>query len=166
MLSFIGWEAVSHLTGELRDPRRQLPRAIACALAVVVVLYLGLAVATVGVLGTARPSDVPLADLMAAGLGAPGRTVTAALALLLTMGTMNTYVAAATRLAGALRAQGFRACLFPAGCSELGATVNRQGRFARDHGDAFISVEVQRVVNLDDDRRRRLVGALAGGLAG
>ena len=78
MLSFIGWEAVSHLAGELRDPARQLPRAILSALAVVVVLYLGLAVATVGVLGTSAPSDVPLADLMAAGLGQTGRTVTAA----------------------------------------------------------------------------------------
>ena len=72
MLSFIGWEAVSHLAGELRDPARQLPRAIFAALAIVVVLYLGLAVATIGVLGTAAPSDVPLADLMAAGLGSVG----------------------------------------------------------------------------------------------
>ena len=102
MLSFIGWEAVSHLAGELPDPARRLPRAIFGALAIVVVLYLGLAVATVGVLGTAAPSNVPLADLMAAGLGGPGRTATAALAVLLTMGTMNAYVAAATRLAGAL----------------------------------------------------------------
>jgi amino acid efflux transporter len=102
MLSFIGWEAVSHLAGELRDPTRQLPRAIFSALTVVVVLYLGLAIATVGVLGTAEPSRVPIADLMAAGLGSPGRTATAALALLLTMGTMNAYVAAAVKLAGAL----------------------------------------------------------------
>jgi amino acid efflux transporter len=106
MLSFIGWEAVSHLAGELKDPARQLPRAIFSALAVVVVLYLGLAVATVGVLGTQTPSRVPLADLMAAGLGAPGRTVTAALAILLTMGAMNAYVAAATKLAGALATEG------------------------------------------------------------
>jgi amino acid efflux transporter len=106
MLSFIGWEAVSHLAGELRDPARQLPRAIFAALGVVVVLYLGLAVATVGVLGTAAPSDVPLADLMAAGLGTTGRTVTAALAVLLTMGAMNAYVAAAIKLAGALAEEG------------------------------------------------------------
>jgi len=106
MLSFIGWEAVSHLAGELRDPARQLPRAIFAALGVVVVLYLGLAVATVGVLGTAAPSDVPLADLMGAGLGAPGRTATALLAVMLTMGSMNAYVAGATKLAGALAAQG------------------------------------------------------------
>ncbi len=106
MLSFIGWEAVSHLAGDLRDPVRQLPRAIFAALGIVVVLYLGLAVATVGALGTASPSKVPLADLMAVGLGAPGRTVTAALAVLLTMGAMNAYVAAAVKLAGALAADG------------------------------------------------------------
>lgn len=106
MFSFIGWEAVSHLAGDLSDPERQLPRAIFGALAIVVVLYLGLAAATVGVLGTAAPSDVPLADLMAAGLGAPGRTVTAALAVLLTTGTMNAYVAAAVKLAGALGDEG------------------------------------------------------------
>jgi amino acid efflux transporter len=106
MLSFIGWEAVSHLAGDLRDPARQLPRAIFAALGIVVVLYLGLAVATVGALGTAAPSKVPLADLMAVGLGAPGRTVTAALAVLLTMGAMNAYVAAAVKLAGALADEG------------------------------------------------------------
>jgi len=106
MLSFIGWEAVSHLAGELRDPARQLPRAIFGALAIVVVLYLGLAVATIGVLGTAAASDVPLADLMAAGLGSVGRSVTAGLAVLLTMGAMNAYVAAAVQLAGALAEEG------------------------------------------------------------
>jgi len=106
MLSFVGWEAGSHLVSGLADPARQLPRAIFAALGTMTVLYLGLAVATVGVLGTAAPSDVPLADLMGAGLGRTGRTVTAVLAVLLTMGTMNAYVAAAGNLAGALAAEG------------------------------------------------------------
>ena len=106
MFSFIGWEAVSHLAGELRDPQRQLPRAIFAALGVVVVLYLGLAVATIGVLGSGKPSSVPLAELMEAGLGAPGRTATAVLAVLLTIGTMNAYVAAAVQLSGALAREG------------------------------------------------------------
>ena len=103
MFSFVGWEAGSHLAGELKDPKRQLPRAIGAALAVVVVLYLGLAAATIGV---GAQSDVPLADLMGAGLGETGRSATAVIAVLLTMGTMNTYVAAATRLAGALAQEG------------------------------------------------------------
>ena len=102
MFSFIGWEAVSHLAGELPDPARQLPRAAFGALAVVAVLYLGLAVAMVGVLGAGEPSSVPLADLMEAGLGAPGRAATLFVAVLLTVGTMSTYVAAAVNLAGAL----------------------------------------------------------------
>jgi amino acid efflux transporter len=100
MFSFVGWEAVSHLVGELPDPRRQLPRAIAGALAVIVVLYVGLVVATIGV--GASSSTVPLADLMATGLGAPGRSITAALSVLLTVGVMNTYVAAALQLIGTL----------------------------------------------------------------
>src|SRR5689334_16541284 len=103
MFSFVGWEAGSHLAGELEDPARQLPRAIGAAVAIVIVLYFGMAAATISV-GTT--SDVPLADLMGAGLGEPGRMITALLAVLLTMGTMNTYVAAATRLAGALAEEG------------------------------------------------------------
>jgi amino acid efflux transporter len=99
MFAFFGWEAVSHLAGELRDPQRQLPRAIASALVIVAVLYLGLATASIGV---GASSDVPLADLMAAGLGETGRKVTAVLAVLLTMGTMNTYIAAASQLATTL----------------------------------------------------------------
>ena len=65
-------------------------------------LYLGLATVTVGVLGTTAPSAVPLADLMSAGLGSPGRTGTILVAVLLTLGTMSAYVAAAVRLVGAL----------------------------------------------------------------
>ena len=44
MLSFIGWEAVSHLAGELRDPAPPAPARDLRRAGVVVVLYLGLAV--------------------------------------------------------------------------------------------------------------------------
>ena len=56
MLSFVGWEAVAPLTTRFTDPARQLPRVIGSALAVTSVLYLGLAVATISVLGPARGS--------------------------------------------------------------------------------------------------------------
>jgi amino acid efflux transporter len=106
MLSFVGWEAVSHLAGDFADPGRDLPRAMLAAFAVVAVLYLGLAVTTVAVLGGATGSNVPLADLMQRGLGEPGRVATAAVAVLLTTGAMNAYVAGAGRLAGALAHEG------------------------------------------------------------
>ena len=106
MLSFVGWEAVAHLAGDFADPRRELPRAMLVAFAVVAVLYVGLAVTTVAVLGGAPTSNVPLADLMQRGLGDPGRVATAAVAVLLTTGAMNAYVAGAGRLAAALAAEG------------------------------------------------------------
>jgi amino acid efflux transporter len=102
MLSFVGWEAVAHLAGDFADPRRQLPRAMLAAFAIVAVLYLGLAVTTVAVLGGAQGSTVPLADLMQRGLGGAASALTAGAAVLLTVGTTNAYVAGATRLAGSL----------------------------------------------------------------
>lgn len=102
---FVGWESVAQLAGEFEDPRRQLPRAIALAFAVVAVLYAGLAVATVGVSATGR-STVPLADLISVGLGDAGRRVTAVLAVALTMATMNVYIASAAKLAASLAQTG------------------------------------------------------------
>jgi amino acid efflux transporter len=102
---FVGWEAVAQLAGEFERPATQLPRAMLIAFGTVTVLYVGLAVATVGV--TARStSKVPLADLIAVGFGGWGRDATAVLAVALTMGTMNVYLGGASKLAAALAASG------------------------------------------------------------
>jgi amino acid efflux transporter len=102
---FIGWEAVAQLAGEFRRPASDLPRAIGLSFAVVTVLYIGLAVATIGVTaGTA--SKVPLADLVSVGFGSAGRDATAVLAVALTMGTMNVYISGTAKLAAALGLEG------------------------------------------------------------
>ena len=102
---FIGWEAVAQLAGDFRRPEVDLPRAIAIAFVTVTVLYLGLAVATIGV--TSRTgSRVPLADLISVGFGRAGRDATAVLAVALTMGTMNVYLGAAAKLAASLGSEG------------------------------------------------------------
>jgi amino acid efflux transporter len=98
---FVGWEAVAQHAADFRDPQRNLPRAVAASFAIVTVLYLGLAIATV-VVPSARHSRVPLADLLGVGFGSAGRGVTVVLAIALTLGTMNVYVGAAAKLAGAL----------------------------------------------------------------
>ena len=102
---FVGWEAVAHLAGDFRDPRGQLPRAMALAYGVVTILYAGLAVATIAVDANSR-SKVPLADLMSVGLGHAGRNATSVLAVALTMATMNVYIASAAKLAAALATTG------------------------------------------------------------
>ena len=78
---------------------------MALAFGIVTVLYVGLAVATIGVTSGAH-SKVPLADLIAVGFGRAGRDATAVLAVALTMGTMNVYIGGAAKLAAALAQQG------------------------------------------------------------
>jgi amino acid efflux transporter len=102
---FIGWEAMAQLAGDFRRPERDLPRAVALAYAVIAVLYTGLAAATITT-ATATRSRVPLADLIAVGFGRAGRGATAVLAVVLTMGTMNVYLASYAKLAVALAGQG------------------------------------------------------------
>jgi amino acid efflux transporter len=101
---FIGWEAVAQLAGEFRRPSRDLPRAMALAFGLVSVLYIGLAVATIGV-SVGTDSRVPLADLVSVGFGHAGRDATAVLAVALTMGTMNVYMGGSAKLAAALAAE-------------------------------------------------------------
>ncbi|MCQ4214640.1 APC family permease, partial [Streptomyces longispororuber] len=68
--AFAGWEAVSHLSDGFRDPARDLPRATRWAWGVVAVLYLGLAVVTIGVLGgVAGRTSTPLTLLLERELG-------------------------------------------------------------------------------------------------
>lgn len=102
---FVGWEAVAQLAGEFKRPSVDLPRAIALAFAVVTLLYISLAVATIGIPGVSG-SRVPLADLVSVGFGRLGRDLTAVLAVALTMGTMNVYLAGGAKLAAALAKTG------------------------------------------------------------
>lgn len=105
--AFAGWEAVSSLAAEYRDPARDVPRATAIALVTVSVLYFALATTTVLVLGAAAgSSDAPLSDLMAMGIGPAARPVTAVVAVLLTLGTMNAFFAGAAKLGSALGRDG------------------------------------------------------------
>ncbi|GAA0363419.1 amino acid permease [Actinoallomurus spadix] len=105
--SFAGWEAVTHLSGEFRDPRRDLPRVTATTLVVVGVLYLGLALTCVLVLGPRLAgSTAPLTLLLQRGLGTAASVITAVMAMLLTFGTMNAYLAGASRLGAALARDG------------------------------------------------------------
>jgi amino acid efflux transporter len=99
MLSFVGWEAVAPLTTRFANPSRQLPRVIAIALAATTVLYLGLAIATIGVLGPHAASAVPLAGLLHRAIGPAGTAAAAAAAIILTLGTVNAYVTGAATMA-------------------------------------------------------------------
>ena len=99
MLSFVGWEAVAPLTNRFADPARQLPRVIGIALAVTSVLYLGLAIATVSVLGADAGVSAPLAALLRDAAGPAGTVAAAVAAVVLTLGAVNAYVTGAAEMA-------------------------------------------------------------------
>jgi amino acid efflux transporter len=105
--AFAGWEAVTSLAGDFRDPERDVPRATAIAIVVVGVLYFGVAAASILVLGPhAGKTSAPLSELLAIGLGGPARDITAIAAVVMTLGTMNAYFAGSSKLGAALGRDG------------------------------------------------------------
>ncbi|WP_421740593.1 APC family permease [Cellulomonas sp.] len=105
--AFAGWEAVTHLAGEFRDPRRTIPRATAIALVVVGVAYVALQYVTVTVLGqAASSSQVPLMDLVDVRLAGAGRVAVAVVAAIVTLGVLGTYLGAFAKLGASLGRDG------------------------------------------------------------
>ncbi|MFD9815009.1 APC family permease [Streptomyces sp. NPDC059080] len=115
--AFAGWEAASHLSGEFADPARDLPKVTRNTLLTITVLYLGLAVVTIGVLGpAAADTDTPLTVLLTRSVGAAARPVAAVAALFLTFGAVNSYLAGASRLGAALGRDGAAPRALAKGC--------------------------------------------------
>ena len=102
--AFFGWEAITHLSADFRDPRRDVPRATVLAVVLVTTLYLGLSLAVVGTAtyGTASLDRVAVAHLLARSFGVSAQVVAAGAAALITLGTANAFVAATSRLGYAL----------------------------------------------------------------
>ncbi|MFC4117418.1 APC family permease [Nonomuraea zeae] len=105
MFAFVGWEAASHLSAEFAAGRNGLFRATVVTLVVIALLYLGVSVVSVGVLGPGM-TGVPLTAMLETGIGGAARPITGVVAVLLTFGAVNTYLAGAARLGAALARDG------------------------------------------------------------
>lgn len=106
--AFFGWEAIAHLSSEFRNPERDVPRATLYAVGLVTILYVGVAVATVGTgtYGSPEVDRVSVARLLGDSLGVGAAGVAAFMALVISLGTSNAFVAAASRLGYALARDG------------------------------------------------------------
>lgn len=102
--AFAGWEAVAHLVGEFSDPDRDVPRAVAATIAVVTVLYLGIAAAVVltGTYGTDHVDHVAIGLLLQHTFGGNAGVVAAIIATVISLGTTNAFIAGVSRLAYSL----------------------------------------------------------------
>src|SRR6185503_4164752 len=74
LFAYGGWQTASFLAGEVRDPRRNLPRGLLLGVGAVIALYLGVSAVCLRVLG---PAGLPAAetrasDVLRAALGREG----------------------------------------------------------------------------------------------
>jgi basic amino acid/polyamine antiporter, APA family len=79
--SYLGWQDVTLLAEELRDPRRDMPVVLVGSVAVVIVLYTSIHVAVYLGLGGAAYSALPALDVATLALGAFGLTLLSGLLL-------------------------------------------------------------------------------------
>ena len=108
VFAFAGIEVALIPSGEVRDPERTVPKAIALAMVGATVLYIALQVVAQGILGAALPqSAVPLADAAGASLGAWGRSLLLAGAAIAMFGHLGGMTLSIPRIVYALARDGF-----------------------------------------------------------
>ena len=105
---FIGWEAISHISGEFADPQRDAIRGTLAAALIISILYFLTAFVVVGThsYGPAL-SDVSLVHIIKTSFGHYGAIVAGVAALFICMAPAIAYIGAASRLACSLAAGGF-----------------------------------------------------------
>jgi amino acid efflux transporter len=105
--AFAGWEAVTHIAGEFRDPRRTIPLATGIAVVAVGLAYLALQLVTVAVLGDrAADTAVPLLALVSTTAPGIGPAFVAVIAAVVALGVLNAYLGAFAKLGASLGRDG------------------------------------------------------------
>lgn len=108
LFSYGGWYYVNDIAGEIRDPKRNLPRALIFGMLLVAACYLLANMAYLAVLGHdgLAASNAPAADLMRQVLGEPGARLIAAGIAISTLGFCNISVIGAARVFQVMGADG------------------------------------------------------------
>jgi basic amino acid/polyamine antiporter, APA family len=108
LFSYGGWYYINDIAGEIREPQRNLPRALIFGMLLVAACYLLANVAYLAVLGHdgLAASKAPAADLMRHVLGEPGARLIAAGIAISTLGFCNISVIGAARVFQVMGADG------------------------------------------------------------
>jgi amino acid transporter len=106
--AFDGWADLSFIGGEVKDPRRTLPRALVLGTIAVIVIYLlaNLAYLAVMPVEEIRRSPLVAADVAQRLIGAPGVVFVAVTVMLSTFGTLNGSLLTAPRIFWAMAEDG------------------------------------------------------------
>jgi amino acid transporter len=103
--AFTGFEMATIPAGEVRDPKKSLPRALLIAILVVAILYIMIQVVCVGTLPGLAQSQKPLADAGSQFLGAAGGAIISAGAIISITGNLNILLLSGSRLPFAMAEQ-------------------------------------------------------------
>ena len=103
--AFTGFEMATIPAGEVRDPQRNLPRALIIAIFVVATIYILVQIVCVGTLPGLAQSTKPLADAGAHFLGTAGGAIISAGAVISITGNLNILLLSGSRLPFAMAEQ-------------------------------------------------------------
>jgi basic amino acid/polyamine antiporter, APA family len=108
MFSYGGWQNANFIVEEMRDPERNLPRAILIGVAIVIAVYLAANVAYVHVLSAPvlAATRTPAADLATEILGTRGGDAVNVLVIVSTFGFLNLALMTAPRVYYAMAQDG------------------------------------------------------------
>ena len=117
--AYDGWADLAFVSGEVKDPQRNLPRAIILGTAGVVILYLGAILVYLRLIPMSRMGGAPLvaADAAQILLGPVGVVLVGAAVAVSTFGTLNGSMMTAPRIFFALAEDG----LFPRAVARVDA---------------------------------------------
>jgi amino acid transporter len=106
IFAFVGFEAALVAAGETRNPRRDVPFAVAMSLLIVLVLYAGVQIVCIGAVPTLATSTAPFADAAVVLWGPIGEQVITLGAVVIMLGSLNSGFLATSRLPFAFAEQG------------------------------------------------------------
>ena len=103
--AFTGFEMATIPAGEVREPQKNVPRALLIAILVVAVLYILIQIVCVGTLPGLQDSQKPLADAGTHFLGTAGGAIISAGAIISITGNLNILLLSGSRLPFAMAEQ-------------------------------------------------------------
>jgi APA family basic amino acid/polyamine antiporter len=108
LFAYGGWQTASFVAGELKNPRRDLPRGLLVGISGVVLLYLAVNVVCLRVLGPAglAATAAPASAVMRAALGDTGARLIAAAIAISTIGFLSQSMLTAPRVYYAMARDG------------------------------------------------------------
>lgn len=100
LFAYGGWQTASFVAGEMREPRKDLPRALLIGVVGVVALYLAVNFVCVSVLGVGglATTTTPASEVMRSILGEKGRTIIAVGIAISTLGFLSQSMLTAPRV--------------------------------------------------------------------